>query len=116
MRTRPTPDIIRNPVKLLALLNEAYEDIAELRAARLPGTVPGLKAITANTHAELRKHVGDDNGELGPRVCLVAGRASALDGGEGAFVWDSRSTLTDDDTNTIQPMGVKVGRWRKGSF
>jgi hypothetical protein len=116
MMTKPTLAAVSDPKELLVLLAEAYADIASLLRAQLPSSVPNLKAVTLPTHAALRKQVGDLNGENGPRACIVTGRVNPLDGGEGVFVWDPTSTLTDDDINVIQPGDSPSGRWRKGSF
>ena len=103
---------------LLDILLSFYDALVSLLGKQLPATVPGLQAITVSTHAALRLQVGDYAGQLGPRACIVAGRVNPLDGGEGVYVWDEGSTLSDDDSAVIQPLslGGKNGRWRKGSF
>lgn len=95
---------------------EAFADIAD--AARRPVVVTPdqareLKAITVATLAELRQTRGDDAGQLGPRSTLLAGTAAPLDGGEARYVWDQTSTAADDGVDTVEVVGVPVGRWRR---
>lgn len=120
MMTRPTSSAVNDPNTLLVLLMEVYNDLAALLRTQLPSTIPALKAITLPSYAELRKQVGDLAGQLGPRAIIVTAKDAykngPLDGGEGIFVWDPTSTLTDNDATVLQPLGLPSGRWRKGSF
>jgi hypothetical protein len=112
------PDIssVKDPTALLSILSGFYDAIQDAKRAILPSRVPVLKHATASTHADLRKIVGHIDGESGPRVCIVTGDVAVLDGGEGSYVWDPDSTLIDDNTATIQPVGIARGRWRKASL
>lgn len=110
---KPSLAQIKDPNDLLSLLVDYYDALVELDGKRSPSKLPGLKAITAATIAGLRKTTGDDTGEAGPRVALLSGGASVLDGLEGAFAWDSTSTTADDSSSVINPNGAKPGRWQR---
>lgn len=112
------PDIgtVSSPPRLLGFLVEVYDELRALRGNLVPSRSPVLKQATAATHAQLRAIVGHVDGEAGPRVCIVAGDVTVLDGGEGAYVWDPDSTLTDNNTTVIQPQGLTRGRWRKATL
>lgn len=110
---RPTIGAIQTPAGLLNCLDGLFEAVIDLLRDIPAKRIPALKAITLETHAAARAQVGDVNGEAGPRACIVAGRTTAMDGGQGVFVWDPNSTLADDDTNTLQVPGASPGRWRK---
>jgi hypothetical protein len=113
---KPDLGTVKDPSRLLTVLLSFYEAIEAGSRSVGPSRIPVLKKGTAYTHAELRTIVGHIDGETGPRFCLVAGDETVLDGGEGAYVWDPDSTLSDDNNTVIQPVGLLRGRWRKVSF
>jgi hypothetical protein len=89
--------------ELLDVLASFYESIVELRRTTTE------TVVALSTHADMRRTPGNVGG---PRVCIVTGRTSVLDGGEGAYAWDPTSKATDNDTSVIGG-GLTVGRWRK---
>lgn len=104
---RPLLATMAAPGALLELLAGFYDALLELRRAAPVGI------STASTHAEVRRTVGSTSG---PRLCIVTGRSSILDGGEAAYAWDPTSTAADDDAAVLAVFGVDVGRWRKCSL
>ena len=110
---RPTRAMLANEDTLLALLSDLYDAAKEAERDRFPSSIPALKAITLPTYLALRAQAGDTAGEKGPRACLLAGKSGPVDGGQGVFVWDAASTLTDDNATVIQVTGIVTGRWRK---
>lgn len=67
------------------------------------------KNISTNTYSnfeELRKIWGSLSSSV-----IVLGRTNINDGFGGIFYWDTTSTTPDDNTNTIQKIGMSTGRW-----
>jgi hypothetical protein len=110
---RSTVDTDDAGARLLSQLIEFYDALIDLGRPILPSRAPNLKSITLETLADLRKTVGDDQGEKGPRSLILAGGTANLDALTGVWVWDSLSTLADNGTTVIQVTGIAVGRWRK---
>lgn len=110
---KPTAAVVGVAAQLTTVLVAFYDAIVELRQDLLPSRVPALKAVTLSSYADLRAARGDVTGELGPRLTMIAGGTSVLDGGQGVFVWDPTSTTADDGVNTFQVAGVNPGRWRR---
>jgi len=110
---KPSLAQVKDPNDLLSLLVDYYDALLELDGKRSPSKLPGLKAITAATIAALRQTPGDDSGESGPRVAMLSGGVSVLDGLQGAFAWKSTSTDRDDSSSVINPNGSKPGRWQR---
>ena len=110
---RPSLDALQSPRSVLDTLTSLYDEIVRIGGNLLPSRAPALKAITLPTHAAARSSKGDVNGEGGPRCCIIAGRLTPVDGGQGTYAWDPSSTLADDDANVLQVTGLSVGRWRK---
>lgn len=110
---RPTAMAVGDQTQLLNILVGFYDAILELRKPVQPGDAPNLKAITRATFADMRAAAGDINGELGPRVAMVAGKNTPMDGSQGVFAWDPTSQLADNNTTVLQVSGVATGRWRR---
>lgn len=108
---RPSAAAVADANQLTTILLGFYDALIELSKPQQPGRSPGLKAITQSTFADMRMQVGDVNGELGPRLALVSGTSSVLDGGEGVFAWEPNSKAADNNVSVLQVSGVDVGRW-----
>lgn len=108
---KPTLALVKDPAQLLQILLSLYDQAVEQAQPQLPDYVPALKSVTMSSFSEMRKLRGDAAGKLGPRACIVTGKATVFDGFEGLFGWDPNSTATDDEANTIQVPNVTPGRW-----
>lgn len=111
----PRPPLWRDKSRDGANLSDAIED---------PGPVDPALAVPLRAHSianlgELRRTPGSTDGNGGPRVCMLAGQATALDAGAGTFVWDPTSTLVDNALQAASAFtvaavqGVAQGRWRR---
>lgn len=109
---KPTADQIKDPVQLERLLTGYYDQLVAQQLPQLPDYVPQVKAITMVNFAAMRKLRGDALGNLGPRACIVTGKSTLLDGGQGEWVWDPTSAAVDNDVSVLQVSGVATGRWR----
>lgn len=116
---RPTAKTATSPAELSGVLASFYDTLLPLsQDAISPDRVPALQAMGMPSLAAMRSIRGDAAGLSGPRACILVGKVSRLDGGEGIFVWDASSTAKDDDINTIESPAVGVpagaaGRWRR---
>lgn len=116
---RPTAKTATSPAELSGVLASFYDTLLPLsQDAISPDRVPALQAMGMPSLAAMRSIRGDAAGLSGPRACILVGKVSRLDGGEGIFIWDASSTTRDDDTNTIESPAVGVppgapGRWRR---
>lgn len=75
-----------------------------------------LAAIVANLSFANYSAVRSYTGFLANQGAFVAGRVSALDGGEGVFIFISTSTTADNDGSVLKPSSVAVadaGRWHR---
>lgn len=74
---------------------------------QIRGQNPSQLSVSNNAKLRLIGNVTDET------ICWVLGQSTANDGGQGLFYWDPLDTATDDNIDTIQPIGVDVGRWRR---
>lgn len=82
-----------------------------------PALAPELRNHSVATLVEARRTRGSRDGKLGPRMMMLAGFEDPVDGGEGVFIWHDTSTDTDDEgVATIEPAGVKAGRWKRAQL
>jgi len=111
----PNPPLWRDRSRDGSNLSHAIENPGPVD----PASALPLRAHSIATLAELRKTVGSNDGNAGPRVCMLAGHTLPLDAGAGIFAWDATSTAADDAGTTAsafttaRPQGVAVGRWRR---
>lgn len=92
-----------------------------MSAPALQAYANGAGAVSGdnlNTFQQTCDNVTDLRGFIGvPGINVyVRGFASADDGGQGVFYWNSAGSQTDNGTTIIAPDGAATGAWNRLSF
>ena len=113
---KPDVGTVADKGRLLQTLVRFYERLIELGKNLLPSQVPALKAWTMTSLSVMRQTLGDANGELGPRACMLLGGSSLMDGSQAFYYWNATDTRADNGTTVIQPAALSLsqpGRWNR---